>query len=298
MTQKTALITGANSGLGLATAKALAKKSFDLILLCRSEKKGEEALAEIRRDTPTVKADLRLADLGDLDSVRQAAEKISKDYKHLDVLINNAGYTPATIEFTADGVEKSFYASHVGHFVLTWHLLELLKKTAAETGDVRVINLSSAAHALGKKARFFRQIDDLSTWSAYGDDKLANVLFTKSLARYVADTGVRAYSVHPGAVKTNFGSDTPGLVGKLFSLASPLMRTPEKGAKTSVFLASSPLKSIGDRNNGSYFADSQPKSTSNRDVTDENADWLWEADSGVCMKKEVVVVVSRKSRKC
>ena len=276
MKSKTALITGANSGIGLATAKALAKKSFELILLCRNENKGQEALAEIRRDTPTVEASLLLADLGNLDSVRQAAEQVSREYPHLDVLINNAGYTPATLEFTPDGIEKSFYASHVGHFVLTWHLLDLLKKTAAETGDVRIINLSSAGHALGKKARFFRHIDNLSALSAYCDDKLANILFTKVAARQLAGTGITVYSVHPGVVKTNFASDTPGLMGKVFSLAAPFMRSPEKGARTSVFLASSPLKSIGERNNGGYFADSQPKATSNRDVTDENADWLWE----------------------
>jgi NAD(P)-dependent dehydrogenase (short-subunit alcohol dehydrogenase family) len=276
MKDKTVLITGANSGLGLATAKALAKKSFDLILLCRSEKKGMDAMADIQRDTPTVKIKLVTADLADLDSVREVAKKISQDYSRLDILINNAGYTPATIEFTPDSIEKSFYASHVGHFVLTWHLLDLLKRTAAETGDVRIINLSSAAHMMGKKARFFRHIEDLSTWSAYGDDKLANILFTKGLARQLDGTGIRAYSVHPGAVRTNFGGDTPGFVGKLLKVASPLMRSPENGAKTSVFLASSPLKSIGERNNGSYFADSQSKAVSNRDVTDENADWLWE----------------------
>jgi NAD(P)-dependent dehydrogenase (short-subunit alcohol dehydrogenase family) len=276
MKDKTVLITGANSGLGLATAKALAKKSFDLILLCRSEKKGMDAMADIQRDTPTVKIKLVTADLADLDSVREVAKKISQDYSRLDILINNAGYTPATIEFTPDSIEKSFYASHVGHFVLTWHLLDLLKRTAAETGDVRIINLSSAAHMMGKKARFFRHIEDLSTWSAYGDDKLANILFTKGLARQLDGTGIRAYSVHPGAVRTNFGGDTPGFVGKLLKVASPLMRSPENGAKTSVFLASSPLKSIGERNNGSYFADSQSKAASNRDVTDENADWLWE----------------------
>ncbi len=276
MKDKIVLITGANSGLGLATAKALAKKSFHLILLCRNEQKGLDAMTDIQRDTPTVKINLVTADLVDLDSVREAAKKISQDYSRLDIVINNAGYTPATIEFTTDGIEKSFYASHVGHFVLTWHLLDLLKKTAAETGDVRIINLSSAAHMMGKKARFFRHIDDLSTWSAYGDDKLANILFTRGLTRQLDGTGIRAYSVHPGAVKTNFGSDTTGFVGQLLKVASPLMRSPEKGAKTSIFLAASPLRSIGERNNGCYFADSQPKAIRNRDVTDENADWLWE----------------------
>ena len=276
MKNKIALITGGNSGIGLATANALAKKSFDILLFCRNEHKGAQAKADIQRNTPTAKVDVVIADLADLASVREAAQQISSAFPRLDVLINNAGYTPAQIEFTDDGIEKSFYASHVGHFVLTWNLLKLLKKTAAETGDVRIINLSSAAHMMGQKARMFRQIDDLSTWSAYGDDKLANILFTNAAARFLADTGITVYSVHPGAVKTNFGGDTPGVVGQLFRLAGPLMRSPEKGAQTSVFLASAPLRAIGKSNNGSYFADSRPKQVRNRDITNENADWLWE----------------------
>ena len=276
MERKTALITGANSGIGLATAKALAKRSFNLILLCRNELKGRDAQADIHTSSPDAQVEVIVADLGDLDSVRRAAQKIKSTYLRLDVLINNAGYTPTRLEFTPDGIEKSFYASHIGHFVLTWHLLDLLKKTAAETGDVRIINLSSAIHSIGQKARFFRRIDNLSSWSAYGDDKLANVLFAKAAARQLAGTGITSYSVHPGVVRTNFGQDTPGFVGKLVQLAAPFMRSPEKGAQTSVFLASSPLKAIGERNNGAYFVDSQPKSTRNSDVTDENATWLWE----------------------
>lgn len=276
MGTKRAIITGANSGLGLATAKALAVRSFDIVMLCRSEQRGRAAQAEVHKANPAVQVDLVTVDLGDLDSVRRAADTINTTYDRIDVLLNNAGYTPASIEFTADGVEKSFFASHIGHFVLTNQLTNLLRKTAAETGDVRIINLSSAAHLFGRKARFFRHIDDLSTWAAYGDDKLANVLFAKGLARHLAGTGITAYSVHPGAVRTNFGSDTPGVIGQVLKLAGPLMRSPEKGAQTSVFLASAPLKAIGLDNNGGYFADSRPKSSSNRDISDDNANWLWE----------------------
>ncbi len=276
MDTKTALITGANSGLGLATAHALAKRSFDLLLLCRNRQKGHDAQAAIQKSNSGVRVDLVIGDLADLDSVRRAAQTINRSHSRLDVLINNAGYTPATLEFTPDGIEKSFYASHVGHFVLTYHLLDLLKKTAAETGDVRIINLSSAIHTLGRKARFFRRIDNLSAWSAYGDDKLANVLFAKAAARRLDGMGITSYSVHPGIVRTNFGQDTPGFAGRLVQLAAPFMRSPDRGAQTSVFLASAPIKAIGDRNNGGYFVDSQPRSTRNSDVTDENADWLWQ----------------------
>ena len=276
MKAKTVLITGANSGVGLATAKALAKKSVNLILLCRNEQKAQQAKNEVQLSGPTARVEVVLADLANLDSVRQAAEQIKRTYPQLDVLINNAGYTPSHLEFTADGIEKSFYASHVGHFVLTWHLLDLLKKTAAETGDVRIINLSSAIHSMGQKSRFFKRIDTLSPWSAYADDKLANILFTKAAARQLAGTGITTYAVHPGVVQTNFGSDSPGFLGQVFKLGGIFMRSPEKGAQTSIFLASAPLKSIGSRNNGGYFADSKPKAIRNRDATDQNADWLWE----------------------
>ena len=276
MGTKTALITGANSGLGLATAKALAQRSFDLMLLCRSEQKGREAQATVQKANPAVAVNFVTADLSDLDSVRRAAEQVSSQHAKLDVLINNAGYTPARIEFI-DGIEKSFYASHIGHFVLTNHLLDSLKRAGADAnGPARVISLSSAAYLGGQASRFFRKIDDLSPTLAYCDDKLANLLFARELARQTAGQGIVSYSVHPGAVRTRFGADTPGFLGTVFSLAGPLMRTPEKGAQTSVFLASAPLKLIGERNNGAYFADSAPKRTYNRDVNDEKAAWLWQ----------------------
>jgi len=272
---KTALVTGANSGLGLATAKALAQRSFDLILVCRSEDRGKKAQAAVQQANPAVKVDLFLADLADPESVREVARAIRSAYDRIDVLINNAGYTPSSLEFV-DGVEKSFFASHVGHFILTNHLMDSLQAAGATTGDARIINLSSAAYIGGRTARFFRQLDNLSPLLAYCDDKLANLLFAKELAKRTAGQGITAYSAHPGAVKTNFGSDTLGIVGNVLMLARPFMRTSEKGAQTTVFLASAPLKSIGVSNNGGYFADSAPKRTRNRDITDEKAAWLWE----------------------
>ena len=282
MGTKTALITGANAGLGLATAKALAQRSFDLVLLCRNEQKGRSALADIQKANPAVHIDLFTADLADVGSVRRVAEQIKTKYPKLDVLINNAGYTPARIEFV-DGIEKSFYASHIGHFVLTHYLMDSLRAAGTATGDARIICLSSAAYLGGRTSRFFRTIDNLSPLFAYCDDKLANLLFARELAKRTQGQGITAYSVHPGAVRTNFGADTPGFLGKVFALAGPLMRTPEKGAQTSVFLASAPLKSIGERNNGAYFADSAPKSTQNRDINDEKAAWLWEKNGALCV---------------
>lgn len=276
MTKKLALITGANSGIGLATARTLAHRGFDLILLVRNERKGREAQAEIQKANPNSRVDLVMASLDDLNSVRKATDYVKATYDRLDVLINNAGYTPVKLEFTADNIEKSFYASHLGHFALTWELADLLKKTATETGDVRIVTLSSAAHMGGKVSRMFRRMDELSPMYAYCDDKLANVLFAKGAATYFEGTGVRSFSVHPGVVKTNFAGDSTGVIKFMFGLASPFMRTPEKGAETAIFLAASPLKSIGERNNGAYFTDLAPKATRNRDITEKNVNWLWD----------------------
>ena len=277
---KTALITGANVGIGLATAKALAQRGFNLILVCRNAQKGAKALDDIKKANPKINAELLQADLSDLDSVRKAAGYVIDHYDRLDVLINNAGYTPDKIEFVTggkagQGIEKSFFANHIGHFVLTHHLMPLLKRTATETKDVRVIRLSSAAYQMGRKARLFRRIEGISTLQAYCDGKLANLLFAKGLAKDVAGTGITAYSVHPGVVKTNFANTSTGLFKVALALAQPFMRTPEKGAETSIWLAAAPLKTIGEANNGGYFQDCKPKTTRNPDITSQNVDWLW-----------------------
>jgi len=272
---KTVLITGANAGIGLATAKALARRGLNLILLCRNKKKGEEAMAMLKQLNPAITVELFLADLADIDSVRRAAQEIRHTHQKLDVLINNAGYSPDRIEFI-DNVEKSFYANHIGHFVLTYSLLDLLK--AAD--EARVINLSSIAYKLGSASRFFRRIENLSIMAAYGDGKLANILFTKELATQYADSGITAYAVHPGVVNSGFGSNFTGGFGLMMALARPFMRTLERGAETSVYLATAPLSTLLKKDgqaggNGGFFADSKPKSVRHSDNTSKQAAELW-----------------------
>ncbi|WP_460940654.1 SDR family NAD(P)-dependent oxidoreductase [Spirosoma humi] len=272
---KTALITGANVGIGLATAKALARRGFNLILLCRNQEKGEEALNSLQRIKPAVTVELLLADLTDAGSIRRAAAQIKRNHQTLDVLINNAGYSPDRIEFV-DNVEKSFYANHLGHFILTYYLLDLLKAS----GEARVINLSSAAYVLGNASRFFRQDKKLSVLSAYGDGKLANILFTKELATRYADFGITAYALHPGVVKSGFGSNFTGGFSLLMGLARPFMRTPEQGAETSVYLATAPLAALTGTDgkgggSGGFFADSRPKLVKHNDLTKKRAADLW-----------------------
>ena len=269
---QTVLITGANSGIGLATAKALAAQSYQLILLVRSQQKVDETKAEILKHTPNAQLDFYLADLMDFGSVKKATDAIKAKYTVLDRLINNAGYSPVGISFTADGYEKSFAANHLGHFVLTMNLLNLLKKSS----ESRVINLSSAAHALGKVNRLFQKKNTkLSDMGAYGDGKLANVLFTKGLAKYEKDSSITAYSVHPGVVKSNFGSDMNGFLKIGFALARPFMISVEKGAETSIYLVTTDIQNLRFRN-GYYFAKSKPASIVNNGVTNESVEWFWE----------------------
>ena len=272
MNKKIALITGANSGVGLATAKGLAATGFDLILLVRSEAKAKATQETILQRFPVTKVDYEIADLEDIDSVKFAVQQIRKRYVKIDRIINNAGYSPDEIAFTKDGYEKSFVANHLGHFALTISLLDLLE--ASQEG--RIINISSAAHGLGKVSRFLIKNDkNLTAFKAYGDGKLANILFTKGLAKRLAGKPILSFSLHPGLVGTNFGGNFTGFSSFLIKLAKPFMISSEEGAETSIFLATTSFENVK-RDNGKYFAKCKVKSTNNNDITTDNADWLWE----------------------
>ena len=272
MNKKIALITGANSGVGLATAKGLAATGFDLILLVRSEAKAKATKEAILQRFPVTKVDYEIADLEDIYSVRFAVQQIRKRYVKIDRIINNAGYSPDEIAFTKDGYEKSFVANHLGHFALTISLLDLLE--ASQEG--RIINISSAAHGLGKVSRFLIKNDkNLTAFKAYGDGKLANILFTKGLAKRLAGKPILSFSLHPGLVGTNFGGNFTGFSSFLIKLAKPFMISSEEGAETSIFLATTSFENVK-RDNGKYFAKCKVKSTNNNDITTDNADWLWE----------------------
>ncbi len=272
MGNKIALITGANSGLGLVTAKALAADGFDLILLVRSKSKANETIASILKIYPSTKIDTEVVDLEDINVVKVVAQNIAKRYKVLDRLINNAGYSPNNIEFNIGGYEKSFIANHLGHFALTMGLLDLLKASK----EARIINVSSAAYSLGKFERFFQKYNTkLSLINAYGDGKLANILFTKGLKKHLEGATVLSFSLHPGVVGTNFGSNYTGFFSWLIKAAKPFLLSPENGAKTSIYLATTPLENVKNYN-GLYFDKSKVKATKHVDITDKNIDTLWD----------------------
>jgi NAD(P)-dependent dehydrogenase (short-subunit alcohol dehydrogenase family) len=233
MRGKVCAVTGANSGIGRATAEELARMGATVILVCRDRARGEEARDAIASETGNAAAELIVADLASLGSTRRLAEAI-KGRGRLDVLVNNAGVIIGKRTVTPDGLEATFVINYLSHFLLTNLLLETLKASAPS----RVVNVTSDAHYRGhidfgnlQRERRYISI------GAYSQSKLAQVLFTHELARRLEGSGVAANCVHPGGVRTHWG-DEGGLFGIGVRIARPFLLSPEKGAETVVYAAS------------------------------------------------------------
>jgi NAD(P)-dependent dehydrogenase (short-subunit alcohol dehydrogenase family) len=237
MESKVVLITGGTSGIGRATATALAAMGAEVVVIGRSRERGESAVEEIRDTSGTGRVSLMLADLAVQAEVRGLAEEFRERYDRLDVLVNNAGIIQSKRTETPDGIELTLAVNHLAPFLLTNLLLDLLKKSAPS----RIITVSSEARR-GAKIDF----EDLQSerryrpFKVYGMTKLANILFTYELAERLEGTGVVANSLHPGGVNTNFGNNNRSFGTLIFRAFKPFMRTPEQGADTVVYLAVSP----------------------------------------------------------
>lgn len=276
MNDKICLVTGANSGIGKVTAKALAGGGATVIMVCRNRDKGQAARAEIVRETRNENLDLRIADFSDLSQIRSLAADVKAKYPRLHALVNNAGSYFGNRTGAAGGYEATFVVNHLGYFLLTVELLDLLKSS----GRARIVNVSSEAHR-----NAYINFDDLKLengytgWKAYGRSKLANVLFTYELARQLEGTGVTANCMHPGVVGTNFLNNFGGLAGKIVRLFTPFMRTPEKGADTIIWLATSPeVEGI----TGKYFVDRKERATNPQSYDTAAAARLWEVSERMC----------------
>src|SRR5260370_13197282 len=236
MKDKVVLVTGANSGIGKAASLALAKMGATVVMVARNKEKGEAARSEIVRESQNNLVDLLLADLSSLESVRQLATEFQRKYSRLHVLINNAGLFNQRRHVTMDGYEDTFATNYLAPFLLTNLQLDLLKASAPS----RIINVSSLGHYNGHI-----NFDDLNFekeyggWKAYGQSKLALVLFTHELAKKLQGTGVTVNAVHPATVATNICSKPLGPVGFIMALPKLFMTTPKQGAETIVYLASS-----------------------------------------------------------
>ncbi|MGP4074790.1 SDR family oxidoreductase [Halobacillus sp. K22] len=235
---KTALVTGANSGMGLATTVDLLKKDFYVIMLCRNEQRGKEALQTAKQQSKRDHVELMLCDLGSLESIRGFAEQFHKRFSKLDVLINNAGVVTTKRTTTADGFESMLGINHLGHFLLTNLLLEKIK--SSEQG--RIVTVSSGAHKAGKIHFDDPHLEkNFSVIKGYAQSKLANILFTRQLDDLLKNTSVKANCVHPGAVSTSLGINRDTGFGKtIHSVLRPFFQTPAQGADTAVYLATFP----------------------------------------------------------
>lgn len=236
MNRKTAIVTGANAGMGRITALELAKRGYEVALVCRNRQRGETALHDIRRKAKHDAVHLVTCDLSSQTDIRRAAAEIREKFPVLDVLVNNAGAINGQFTETVDGLETTWAVNHLAYFLLTNLLLENLQAAPS----ARIVNLSSEAEAGGKL-----HWDDVNLRrgynpvKAYMQSKLANLLFTNALAKRLQGTRATANAVHPGAVRSEFGRGG-GWMGAAFRAFGVFMRSPEKGAETAVWLATSP----------------------------------------------------------
>jgi NAD(P)-dependent dehydrogenase (short-subunit alcohol dehydrogenase family) len=264
------MITGASSGIGRATALALAQMGASLVLVCRSRERGQETVAEIAAKTGNGDVTLLLGDLSSQAEVRNVAREFLATNRLLHVLINNAGVVNLHRTLTADGIETTFAVNHLAYFLLTNLLLERLQRSA----PARIVNVASDAHKFGPL-----DLDDLGNerryraMRVYGQSKSANILFTNELARRIEGSGVTANSLHPGAVATGLGKNNGGWTRPLIAFLGLFFRTPDDGAATSVYLASS---SEVEGLSGKYFANRREQRPARAAQDPESARRLWE----------------------
>ncbi len=270
MAGKVVVITGATSGIGLAAAGKLASMGARLVLAARDRARGEAALERLRAAGPGAAHAIYYADLSKIAEMKRVASEIAAAEPRIDVLVNNAGALFGSRQLSADGLEMTFAVNHMAYFVVTLGLAERLRATPG----ARVVSTSSGAHAGGRL-----DFDDLQFenrfrgFAAYGRSKLCNILFTRELARRWRDAGVTANCLHPGFVATRFGDASGGAFARAIRFAKLFARTPEKGAETIVYLASSPDVA---HVSGAYFQDCRPVEPAKAARDGEAARRLWE----------------------
>jgi NAD(P)-dependent dehydrogenase (short-subunit alcohol dehydrogenase family) len=269
MKGRTCVITGANGGIGRATAEELARRGATVVMICRSRERGEAARKAIAEATKAT-VDLVVADLSVMAQVRGAADEILKKYEKIHVLVNNAAVFLPKREVTEDGFEKTFATNYLSHFLLTQLLLDRLKASA----PARIVNVATLTRGLAI------DLDDLmlekrkySIFKAVGPTKLALILLTRELAKRLEGSGVTVNALHPGLVKTELLDDSPWLMRAIFGLLST---TPAKGAATSVYLASS---GEVEKVSGKLWAKCKEVALSGPASDDGLAKRLWEASA-------------------
>ncbi len=274
MDGKVVLVTGANSGIGKETALGLVNKGASVVIVGRNKEKTRRTASDIRLKSGSPVVDCLIADLSSLAQIRQLSDEFRKRYKRLDVLVNNAGAIFARRHVTVDGYEMTFALNHLANFLLSNLLLDLLKANA----PARIVNVSSSAHQAAHL-----DFNDLQTkhygyggYKAYRRSKLANIMFTYELARRLEGTGVTANVLHPGGVNSDFGKNNGGVMKLAMKVISRFQISPEEGAQTSIYLASSPeVEGVS----GKYFVDCYPVHSSAASYDEAAQKQLWEVSA-------------------
>ncbi len=286
---KVFLVTGATDGIGKAAAKEFAVRGASVTIVGRNKEKTEQVLKELKATSGNKNLDLLLCDLSRLSDVRRAAEEFKSRHDRLDVLVNNAGATFKSPMLGPDGFELTFALNHLAHFQLTTSLLDLIRKTPG----ARVVSTSSSMQARGKLDLEKTSISlDGSGPGAYATSKLANILFTKELQRRLSGTAASANCFEPGMVRTRFGgfgSDQGFLLNVVYALAKPLASTPEQGADSLIWLATSPeaasLK-------GEYVSKRRPATPQKQAMDPKLAADLWTLSERLCVEAAAREAVS------
>ncbi len=269
MQGKTVVITGATSGIGQVAAEKLARMGARIVQVARDAGRGEAAFARLQEIAPGVSHRVHHADLSRLAEMKRVAAEIAAAEPRIDVLINNAGAVFGTRQVTEDGLERTFALNHMSYFVLTALLRERLRAAA----PARVVNTASGRHRKGNlDFADLQAAGNYRSFKAYANSKLCNVLFTRELAWRLGDSGVTANCLHPGFVATRFGDQAGGWQSLAIRLAKVGAITPEQGAETLVYLASSPEVA---RRTGGYYGQCRPKTPSAQALDSAAAKRLW-----------------------
>lgn len=281
MENKLCVITGANSGIGFETAKALAAQGAYIVMVCRNEDKAIHAKQLIQRSVDGAGIDIVLCDFSIQKEIHLAADEIKAKYEKIDILINNHGFIASEYMETVDGFEATFAVNHLGYFLFTHLLLDHVK--AVKSG--RIINVASDAHRGGEFNPDNLQLQSgFSPMKAYSNSKLFNILFTKELANRLKDSNVTTNCLHPGVVRSNFGNNGNMLIRIFWKIGAPFMVSNQKGAETSVYLASS--DEVSDVN-GAYFKNKKAIAPRKQAMNTNHAEQLWAISEELCGLNEV-----------
>jgi NAD(P)-dependent dehydrogenase (short-subunit alcohol dehydrogenase family) len=275
MKGKTVVITGGTSGIGEIAAERLAQMGVRIVLIARDKSRGEATLARLHERAPGLGHAVHYADLARIPEMKRVAADIAHEEPRIDVLIDNAGAMFSSRRLTEDGLEYTFALNHMAYFVVN----EGLRERLMASSPARIVNVASAAHQ-GATLDFgdLQSAKGFGAIKAYGRSKLCNILFTRELARRLHGTGVTANCLHPGFVATRFGDQSGGVISRFVGLAKLFAISPEKGAETIIYLASSPAVA---ETTGEYFYKRQPIAPSPTAQDDRVATLLWERSAAL-----------------